>query len=145
MTNVDRAASSHPLVQLILVRYREFFREPEAVFWVFVFPVLLTAGLGIAFRNQAPPETPVAVVGGTPRDGQRTRRRWRRATDITVRVAVGLRGDRGAAGPARSRSWSCPDPAERVEYRYDGAAGEPDRASAGGRRGPARRRGEAIR
>jgi ABC-type multidrug transport system permease subunit len=53
---------SHPLVQLTLVRYREFFREPEAVFWVFVFPVLLTAGLGIAFRNQAPERTPVAVV-----------------------------------------------------------------------------------
>jgi len=52
----------HPLVQLTLVRYREFFREPEAVFWVFVFPVLLTAGLGIAFRNQAPERTPVAVV-----------------------------------------------------------------------------------
>jgi hypothetical protein len=49
-------------VQLTLVRYREFFREPEAVFWVFVFPVLLTAGLGIAFRNQAPERTPVAVV-----------------------------------------------------------------------------------
>jgi ABC-type multidrug transport system permease subunit len=57
------------LVQLTLVRYREFYREPEAVFWVFVFPVLLTAGLGIAFRNQAPERTPVAVVerGATSR------------------------------------------------------------------------------
>jgi len=27
-------------------------REREAVFWVFVFPVLLAAGLGIAFRNR---------------------------------------------------------------------------------------------
>jgi ABC-2 type transport system permease protein len=57
-----RGWRDHPLVQLTLVRYREFFREPEAVFWVFVFPVLLTAGLGIAFRNQAPERTPVAVV-----------------------------------------------------------------------------------
>ncbi len=61
-----RGWRDHPLVQLTLVRYREFFREPEAVFWVFVFPVLLTAGLGIAFRNQAPERTRVAVV---ERDG----------------------------------------------------------------------------
>jgi ABC-type multidrug transport system permease subunit len=52
----------HPLVQLTLVRYREFYREPEAIFWVFIFPVLLTAGLGLAFRSQAPERTPVALV-----------------------------------------------------------------------------------
>ncbi|HEX2220057.1 MAG TPA: ABC transporter permease, partial [Gemmatimonadales bacterium] len=62
MTPERRGWRDHPLVQLTLVRYREFFREPEAVFWVFVFPVLLTAGLGIAFRNQAPERTRVAVV-----------------------------------------------------------------------------------
>ncbi len=63
-TTRGRGWRHHPLAQLTLVRYREFFREPEAVFWVFVFPVLLTAGLGIAFRNQAPERTPVAVVQG---------------------------------------------------------------------------------
>jgi ABC-2 type transport system permease protein len=52
----------HPLVQLTLVRYREFFREPEAVFWVFIFPILLTAGLGIAFRRTAAERMAVAVV-----------------------------------------------------------------------------------
>jgi len=39
-------------VELTLVRFREFVREPEAIFWVFVFPILLAAGLGLAFRNQ---------------------------------------------------------------------------------------------
>jgi ABC-2 type transport system permease protein len=43
--------SGHPLVQLTLVRIREFIREPEAVFWAVFFPILLTAGLGIAFRG----------------------------------------------------------------------------------------------
>src|ERR1700754_2076552 len=47
----------HPLVQLTLVRFREFLREPEALFWVFGFPLLLAAGLGLAFRN-----TPAAVL-----------------------------------------------------------------------------------
>src|SRR5512134_2284256 len=40
------------LAQLTKVRFLEFLREPEAVFWTFIFPVLLAAGLGIAFRNQ---------------------------------------------------------------------------------------------
>lgn len=66
MTSETRRWLDHPLVQLTLVRYREFFREPEAVFWVFVFPVLLTGGLGIAFRNQTPERTRVAVVEGGP-------------------------------------------------------------------------------
>jgi ABC-2 type transport system permease protein len=60
----SRGWAEHPLVQLTRVRYREFFREPEAVFWVFIFPVLLAAGLGIAFRNRAPELTTVAVVAG---------------------------------------------------------------------------------
>ncbi len=44
--------SEHPLAQLTLVRFREFLREPEAIFWVFIFPIVLAAGLGIAFRNR---------------------------------------------------------------------------------------------
>jgi len=62
----ERRWTDHPLVQLTRVRYREFFREPEAVFWVFVFPVLLAAGLGIAFRNRSPERTVVGVVGNGP-------------------------------------------------------------------------------
>ena len=33
-------------------RLREFVREPETIFWVYVFPVLLAIGLGVAFRNR---------------------------------------------------------------------------------------------
>lgn len=41
-----------PLAQIVLARLREFYREPEAVFWVYGFPILMVVGLGIAFRNQ---------------------------------------------------------------------------------------------
>jgi ABC-type multidrug transport system permease subunit len=51
-----------PLAQLTLVRFREFLREPEALFWVFLFPILLAAGLGIAFRNRPADVLPVAAV-----------------------------------------------------------------------------------
>src|SRR6185436_2194856 len=53
--------SLHPLIELTATRVREFLREKEAVFWVFVFPVLMTFALGIAFRNTAPDRTPVAI------------------------------------------------------------------------------------
>src|SRR5688500_14443646 len=54
------------LVELTLVRLREFLREPEAVFWTFGFPLLLAAGLGIAFRNRAPETVRVGVVAEAP-------------------------------------------------------------------------------
>src|SRR5271156_5934877 len=44
--------AEHPLVQLTIVRFRETLREPEALFWIFAFPILLAGGLGIAFRNR---------------------------------------------------------------------------------------------
>ena len=55
--------SLHPLFELTATRVREFLREKEAVFWVFIFPVLMTFALGIAFRNTAPDKTFVAVEG----------------------------------------------------------------------------------
>lgn len=57
------------LLQLTLVRLREGYREPEVLFWIFAFPILMAAGLGIAFRRRPP--------------------------DI---VTIGIRGDVGAAG-----------------------------------------------
>ncbi len=42
----------HPFRELLKARLREFIREPETVFWVYAFPVLLAIGLGIAFRNR---------------------------------------------------------------------------------------------
>ena len=40
------------LYQLTMTRFRLLTREPEAIFWIFVFPILLAMGLGIAFRNR---------------------------------------------------------------------------------------------
>lgn len=59
--NRSGEAQLNPLIELTATRVREFLREKEAVFWVFVFPVLMTFALGIAFRNSAPDKTPVAI------------------------------------------------------------------------------------
>jgi ABC-type multidrug transport system permease subunit len=54
---------SHPLVQLTLVRAREFLREPEQIFWAVAFPIMLSVGLGLAFRGR--PEA-VLKIGAVP-------------------------------------------------------------------------------
>src|ERR1700728_2244109 len=49
---------------LLMARMLELKREPEVVFWVFVFPLLLALGLGIAFRNKPADAASVAIVAG---------------------------------------------------------------------------------
>jgi ABC-type multidrug transport system permease subunit len=50
------------LYQLTSTRFRLFLREPEAIFWVFIFPILLAVGLGIAFRNRPADILPVGAT-----------------------------------------------------------------------------------
>jgi len=54
--------SESSLVQLTLVRFVLILREPEAIFWIFIFPILLAVGLGIAFRNRPPDVLQVAAT-----------------------------------------------------------------------------------
>jgi ABC-2 type transport system permease protein len=49
---------------LLMARMRELIREPELIFWIFGFPLLLALGLGIAFRNKPAEVTSVAIVSG---------------------------------------------------------------------------------
>ena len=59
-----------PLAELTLVRLKELSREPEAVFWIFIFPIVLAAILGLAFRSRPPEALPVAVVSGPHGDAR---------------------------------------------------------------------------
>ncbi|MGA2986088.1 MAG: ABC transporter permease [Terriglobia bacterium] len=49
---------------LLLARLKELYREPEVIFWVFGFPLLLALGLGIAFRDKPADVSRVALVAG---------------------------------------------------------------------------------
>jgi len=106
----------HPLFQLTLVRYREFYREPEAIFWVFIFPVLLTAGLGIAFRSGTPERTPVAVVAHDSRDSSLAEQ-LAHADGLKVRTV----GDSAAVEALRTGDVALVvlPTGTGVEYRYD--------------------------
>jgi len=105
------------LVQLTLVRFREFLREPEAVFWTFVFPVLLAVGLGIAFRNKPADTIAVAVVTTLPGGD---------SLAAQLAGAPGLRvdrmGDSAAARALRTGEVALvaePRAAGAVAYRFD--------------------------
>jgi len=58
----NRSWKGQALLQLTLLRVREFVREPEALFWTLVFPILITTGLGVAFRNQPAEVMRVAAI-----------------------------------------------------------------------------------
>jgi ABC transporter DrrB family efflux protein len=71
------ASPDHPIITgrwkgyqlLLLARLKEMYREPEVIFWVFIFPILLALGLGIAFRNK-PADVCRIAVESVPQAGQ---------------------------------------------------------------------------
>lgn len=70
MTTTDRGrgGARHPLVELTLARFREFVREPEALFWAFVFPIVMSVALAVAFPGQEDRPVIVGIVTGAPSD-----------------------------------------------------------------------------
>ena len=50
--------------ELALGRWRTFYREPGTMFWTFVFPVVMSLVLGVAFRTRKPEPVPVVVKDG---------------------------------------------------------------------------------
>jgi ABC-2 type transport system permease protein len=53
---------NRPFFTLLGAQFKEYFREPEAIFWSFFFPILLSWALGIAFSTKSDPVRTVAVV-----------------------------------------------------------------------------------
>lgn len=62
------SAYLRPLFELTLARLREQSRQPEILFWVFAFPILLAVALGLAFRNRPADVIRVAVEAGAGAD-----------------------------------------------------------------------------
>ena len=65
---MSRPLREHPVVQLTLMRGREMVREPGVLFWIFGFPILISVGLGLAFRTKGPEPLVVGALPGTPAD-----------------------------------------------------------------------------
>jgi ABC-type multidrug transport system permease subunit len=102
------------LWQLTLTRLRLFFREPSAVFWTFVFPLLLTLVLGVAFRNR-PPEPVAAVVEAGPGDASLAEALRR---DPQIRVEI-LSPEQAQAALRSGRAALVVLPGPPRTYRFD--------------------------
>jgi ABC-type polysaccharide/polyol phosphate export permease len=59
---MNEPAPRHPLFELTRAHLFEFLREPGALFWVFIFPMLVAVGLGIAFRAKPPDKLRIGVL-----------------------------------------------------------------------------------
>jgi ABC-type multidrug transport system permease subunit len=105
------------LRQLTLTRFREFIREPEAVFWALFFPILLSVGLGIAFRNRPPEIVHVAVDAESP--SARQALAALRADSGLAAESLGARGAREALRTGRVALIVHMDAAGHASYEYD--------------------------
>ena len=118
-TGNAKPQSLHPLVELTATRVREFLREKEAVFWVFVFPVLMTFALGIAFRNTGTDKTPVAIEAAATDSAKATEIAGvlSRSPDVAATV---LSPDEAAQALRSGKVSIVVKPAnDSFEYRYD--------------------------
>ncbi|WP_437586300.1 ABC transporter permease [Sorangium sp. So ce1000] len=66
-----RSLRASPLALLTRARVVEFLREPEALFWMFVFPILLSSALAVAFREQPAEPVRVSVEEGAAAEPRR--------------------------------------------------------------------------
>lgn len=116
-------------VSLCLARFRESYREPEVLFWGFVFPVLLSGALAVAFRDRPPEASRVAVLEGA--GAARVRAALEEGPLLKVQT---LR--EAASGPALRMGRvdlvvvAAAEPGAAVEYRFDPSRPEADIARA---------------
>lgn len=77
------------------VTFREFWRNQEAVFWTYGFPILMTVVLGFAFQPRAPEPVPIVVVAGEHADDLAAS--LRRSERLDVRILDGEAADQAMA------------------------------------------------
>src|SRR5258706_13014714 len=102
----------------------ELKREPEVVFWVFVFPLLLASGLGIAFRNKPADASSVAIVTGA---GAQQAEALLQSSPRHASFKIDVQDGEAARKGFRLGKYDLviePDGAGGLRYRYDPARPE---------------------
>ena len=115
--NTVGGLDANSLWQLVTVRFKEYAREPEALFWSFGFPILLAIGLGIAFRSKPADVVHVAVVNNGPRASslvESVRRDKGLAVELLSADSAGV-----ALRTGRVALIATPDSANGVRYEFD--------------------------
>lgn len=103
-----------PLVEITKWRVREFLREPEALFWVFAFPIILAVALGIAFKDRGSPRVRILVEDAP--GAEELAATLARESRLEVRIA-----DAEEAGHAlrTGRTPLVVQPGVPITFRYD--------------------------
>ena len=111
-------------LHLLMARMLELKREPEVVFWVFVFPLLLASGLGIAFRNKPADASSVAIVSGA---GAQQAEALLQSSPRHASFKIDVQDGEAARKGFRLGKYDLviePDGAGGLRYRYDPARPE---------------------
>ena len=88
----------HPVTQLFLARFREFIRQPKAVFWSYVFPLVMMIAPGMAFRSEPMEAISIVVQDGPGSEALKTALGESRS----LIVSTGTEAERLAAASSRS-------------------------------------------
>jgi ABC transporter DrrB family efflux protein len=107
------------VLELTRARLLEVIREPEALFWMFIFPVLVAVALGLAFPSRTTDTAIVGVVAGEGSDEIATA--LRAAPGMDVRL---LEPDDVPAALRRAAVQVVIEPGPPLVYRYDPARAE---------------------
>jgi ABC-2 type transport system permease protein len=109
---------------LLTARLLELKREPEVIFWVFGFPILLALGLGIAFRNKPADITPIAIVAGpSAQDAVSLLKAYSRGSSVRADVIEEPQAQQGFR-LGKYDLVVAPDSKQGFQYRYDPARPE---------------------
>lgn len=73
-----------PLREITLGRVKSFLREPEALFWTFVFPIMMAIGLGLAFGERKAEPVTIGVERGSA--GERYAAALRASDEVEPRL-----------------------------------------------------------
>lgn len=110
----SRGGALHPLIELTLARLRELIREPEALFWAFVFPIVMSVAMAVAFPSSGNRPVAVGVLSGpTAEAAMRALAAAPGVAPRTVDEAAGLRALREGAVDVLVV------PSEPPEYHFD--------------------------
>jgi ABC-2 type transport system permease protein len=71
VTSDTRSGTYPPIIELTLARLREFVREPEALFWTFLFPIIMSVAMAFAFPASGAQTVRVGITPGPGSDALR--------------------------------------------------------------------------
>jgi ABC-type multidrug transport system permease subunit len=71
VTSETRSGTHPPIIELTLARLREFVREPEALFWTFLFPIIMSVAMAFAFPSSSAQTVRVGITPGAGSDAIR--------------------------------------------------------------------------